>query len=122
VANGMADTGVSMYFSSVARMYQDVNWIVIDRPLKDVKASLARIGIPTWGMDALASSLKRVKERAKLIVPYNKIDDMAEEIWRVAQIPYEFDKEWWATMKQQNLQDVVIPEGRRALLEEIFKC
>ena len=119
--NGIVDTGIGLFFEPISHLYQDVNWIVVERPTVEVKASLARLGWPAWGTDALASSLQKVKKRAKLVVPYDQIDKMAPEIWKACGIPYKFDKKWWDKMKAQNLQDTELPEKVPPLFIELAK-
>lgn len=119
--NGLIDTAIGLFFEDFAQLYQDINWVVIERPLDDVKSSLARIGWPTWGTDALAKSLVKVKERAKLVVPFKDIDKRAPEIWKVCEIPYDFNRKYWTSMSKQNLQYTALPEKEPVLFKELLK-
>lgn len=118
---GIVDTGSTILYPVLKQIYQDAIWIVIDRPVKECKWSLARLGIPDSGMDAAALSLQEIKKRAKLVVPYHRINDMGKQIWETAKIPYPYDREWWLNTCSLHMEEVIIPHRASPLVTHLSR-
>lgn len=122
VCHGIVDTGVAFFYDQMRVLHQDAVWIVVKRNLDEVKRSLARIGVPTRAVDALAFFMKDIEKRAELVVPYDDLDKMAPDIWRVAGIREKFDPDWWSYMKQRNLEAPIEPALAERAIKELKKC
>lgn len=102
--SGFIDTGIVFFKDKFLSLYPYMPIIVIERPVEEVVKALKKKSLPSDWAYLAQERLEELKQRAVLVVPYNKINKSGELIWNACQIPYDFDENWWTTMCTLNLQ------------------
>ena len=99
---GISDTGAMFFYNELKDRFPEAKWIVIDRPLEEVKISMLAKG---WNIDLLEQAavlLDRIQP--VLRVSFDKIDHYRHEIWSACGMKQPLDEARWERLRHRNMQ------------------